>query len=170
MQIKEMLGPDYLKLNSLFSELSSNELEVIRNHVNYQTANRGQIIDLNWNNSKSIYLIVSGIVKISEIDESGEELVKEVLKEGDLFGDIIDNSIEQQYEFAEAISSRLLLAVFPLRIIKDVVERQPSFGWKYSRMIWDRYKSFETRCKIMALHKKQLQQIKCPIERLGGYR
>lgn len=153
MRITTKSTPDYLKMTQLFSELSTLELDVLRDNVRYRTIRKGDVVDYKRKEAKYVYLILSGVLKLGEINENGEEMIKEVVKEGDLFGELIQTSTDFHYEFAEAISSRVMLALIPSRILHDTMKNNSGFAMNYSKAIWLRYKKFEKRYRNLAFLK-----------------
>ena len=147
------LRPDYLRMTPLFSELSTLEVDTLRDNVRYRTIQKGDIVGNQRQEIRYVYLVLSGVLKLAEINENGEEMVKEVVKDGDLFGELIPNSNEFQYEFVEAITSRVMLVLIPSQILYDTMKNNAGFAMSYNKAIWLRYKKFEKRYRNLAFLK-----------------
>lgn len=140
----------HLKCSPLFENLSSKECSMLGENARYTTYQKGQNIRFKEESVGHLYFIVSGKVKLCEIDEDGNELIKEILKENDFFGELAPQSKSFHFEYVEAISSRVLVCKIPIAVIKDVMRSNPNFSFDITSEVWNRYKNIERRFRNVA--------------------
>ena len=78
----------YLKGSSFFKELDENKLMELSTVVKAHNVYRGESINYGDGEYSKIYFVVKGKVKIAESNDMGDELIKDILTEGDFFGDL----------------------------------------------------------------------------------
>ena len=80
-----------LSENYLFKNIKITNLEEILNEVNYmvKTFNKGQIIAQEDDSCKSLALVIEGKVEIQRIYPSGNFIVLNIVKQGDVFGEAL---------------------------------------------------------------------------------
>src|SRR5437763_16512753 len=94
----------YLKSQPLFFNLEEKELKDLAAITKVKTFHRGEPLSYGEGNFSKIYFIVKGKIKITELSEMDEELVKDILTEGDFFGDLSLEGYATD-EVAEALTS-----------------------------------------------------------------
>jgi CRP/FNR family cyclic AMP-dependent transcriptional regulator len=72
----------------LFACLSEEETQVIASQIELQRVTKGTTVMTEGDETNSLYIILSGKVKIFLNDEAGEEIILNYLGEGDYFGEI----------------------------------------------------------------------------------
>lgn len=82
------MNTQFLKGISLFESLSEAETRLIASRVTLRQWPDRAIIINEGDASDSLYIILSGKVKIFLVDETGEEIILNFLHEGDYFGEV----------------------------------------------------------------------------------
>lgn len=133
----------YLKnfnLASNFSEVQMNDLCSI---TNQKESRKGQIVYAKGG-EKKIFLLISGKIKLAEISELGDEMIKEIILPGDLFGDI--TPIEQlNYEYAEVISERASYLAISYEQFQRMMKANPTLAVNYLNKLSEKFKRLENR-------------------------
>jgi CRP/FNR family transcriptional regulator, cyclic AMP receptor protein len=134
----------HLHNHKLMSVLSSSELREICIISNFKTAKKGEIIYFSHDESNRVYTIKRGTIKIVEIDQKGNEIVKDILQEGDLFGQftLTDSNLD---EYAVAVSDYVTCCSFRLDDFEKVIERNPMLALRYTKWVGLRLKRMENR-------------------------
>ncbi len=102
----------YLKQHSLTAGLTDAQIMEMTNSVKVKNVKKGESIYMENGFESRIYLLVKGKVKISEVDDRGDELIKEILTATEMFGDLsLDSSISDD-EFAEALTENTVICSF----------------------------------------------------------
>lgn len=78
----------FLKTVPLFSELEETDLERIANVASVQKYHKDNIILIEEEVGTTMFIIMSGKVKISRISDDGREVILSILSEGDFFGEM----------------------------------------------------------------------------------
>ncbi len=134
----------HLHNHQLFNVLNSAELKQICLITNFKTAKKGEIIYFSHDESDRVYTIKRGTIKIVEIDNNGNEIVKDILQTGDLFGQFtLTNSTLDEY--AVAVSDYVTCCSFKLTDFEEVIERNPALALRYTKWVGFRLKRMENR-------------------------
>ena len=73
---------------SLFESLEDNELAVVANHLIRRRFAKNSVIINEGDTTNSLYLILSGKVKVFLNDKNGKEVILNVINAGDYFGEV----------------------------------------------------------------------------------
>ncbi len=79
---------DVLKRIPLFSELSDKELEKVSQVATRQKYHKDNLILIEEEVGSTMFIILSGRVKISRISDDGREVILSILNDGDFFGEM----------------------------------------------------------------------------------
>jgi CRP/FNR family transcriptional regulator len=126
------------------SVLSSSELREMCIISNFKTAKKSEIIYFSHDESSRVYTIKRGTIKIVEIDKKGNEIVKDILQEGDLFGQftLTDSNLD---EYAVAVSDYVTCCSFRMDDFEKVIERNPALALQYTKWVGLRLKRMENK-------------------------
>jgi CRP/FNR family transcriptional regulator len=112
--------------------------------ITYQKESRKGQIAYAKGGEKKIFLLISGKIKLSEISERGDEMIKELIYPGDLFGDI--TPVEQMnYEYAEVLSERASYLSIGYDQFQRLIKSNPSLAVNYLNMLSEKFKRLEMR-------------------------
>ncbi len=112
----------------------------------FKRAHKNEIIFFSDESVKRIFLLKKGLVKISVVDEAGNELTKELIQPGDLFGEILlTKTTSQPSEYAKVLSDEVIICSFTLDDFEHVLEQNPSISLKYTKQVGDKLKLLEIR-------------------------
>jgi len=78
---------EFLKSTPYFSGLSSAELDSVRKFIFEKAAERGEIILLEGESAETLYLVVSGVVKVFKTSADGKEQILRLVRLGESFND-----------------------------------------------------------------------------------
>lgn len=134
----------HLHNHKLMSVLSSSELKEICVITNFKTAKKGEIIYFSHDESSRVYTLKRGTIKIVEIDAKGNEIVKDILQEGDLFGQFTLTN-ETLDEYAVAMSDYVTCCSFRMDDFENIIERNPALALRYTKWMGFRLKRMENR-------------------------
>ena len=79
---------EFLKFIPYFSELSSTELDSIRQFIFEKTAERGELILLEGEPAETLFFVVSGAVKVFKTSTEGKEQILNIVRPGESFNDV----------------------------------------------------------------------------------
>jgi CRP/FNR family transcriptional regulator, cyclic AMP receptor protein len=130
----------HLRNHKLFSVLNNRQIEELCVIIKYKKAHRNEIIYFSDEDVKRIYFLKKGRVKIVEPGENGQEVIKEILSQGDLFGEIALDHGKGTPEYAQAISSEVDICSFTLDHFERVLEKYPEIALKFTKLVGFRFK------------------------------
>jgi len=76
----------YIRRHPLFRDIKRESLRQIASHMSLIEERKGNILYFQGDHARSVYLIRSGLIKLSRITPEGRELTFCIFKENDLFG------------------------------------------------------------------------------------
>jgi len=92
-ETKEIQLKMYLKGVPLFCNLNEGQISVLSRIGVIRTFKKGRVIVYQNDPGDSLYIVVSGLVKVTLLNEDGREIVLSILTKGDFFGELalLDN-------------------------------------------------------------------------------
>lgn len=134
----------YLRNHKLFSTLSNeqiNDLCIISRH---KGAKKGEAIYFGDDLQNRIFLLKKGIIKIVEFNENGDEMIKDIIQKGDLFGSISSDD-DVINESAVAMSPEAIVCSFRINDFENMISRNPDIALKYFKFIGLKLKKIENK-------------------------
>ena len=131
----------YLRNHELFSKLDTEEIQDLCIISSYKQANKGEYIYFGNEQIDRLYILKKGRIKIAYFDEKDAEVVTEILKEGDIFGEVsLTQSPNQNNEFAMAMSEEVSICSFTLSNFENLLNKKPELAIGFSKMVGDKLK------------------------------
>lgn len=90
----------------------------------------------------SIFIIRSGRVKISKVTEDGREIILNLLKTGDVFGEMAFLEETPRDTFAEALDDTNLFILKKIDLLQ-LIKRRPAITYRLAKIIGERRKEAE---------------------------
>jgi CRP/FNR family cyclic AMP-dependent transcriptional regulator len=134
----------YLKTFNLATNLSETQVSELCNNFLQKEAKKGQVIYAKGGDKK-VFLLISGKVKISEINSSGDEMIKELVLPGDLFGDVMLHYEGPNYEYAEVVSERVIYYAIGQEQLSQLMRTNHVLTMNYMAKVSEKFKSLENR-------------------------
>jgi len=106
---------------------------------------KGESIYLEDGFDSRIYLVIKGKIKVSEVDDRGDELIKEIISADEVFGDVtLDGSISDD-EFAEAMTENCVVCSFNSAEFKKIMQANPLLAMNYAAQVSTKLRRLENR-------------------------
>ncbi len=118
------------------------ELNILHNFI---IADKEAYIYFDPQNLNKLYFVKEGFVKIGTIDEEGNELIKDILQPGDVFGQITLEKAQMLGEFAQAHKCETILCAFTIQDFEKLLCRRPDMAVSFSKKVGQRLKRVENR-------------------------
>ena len=134
-----------IRRNDFLDKLTINDYETLNILHNYIIADKDAYIYFDAQYLNKLYFVKEGYVKIGNIDDSGEELVKEILQPGDVFGQFMLERSNLNGEFAQAHKCETVLCAFTITDFEKLLEIRPDLSIAFSRKIGQKLKKVENR-------------------------
>ena len=129
----------------LWSKLTDEEYEELGLVHNYIEARKGDFIYFDSHLLNKLFFIKDGYIRIGYINEKGEEVVKEIIQKGEIFGQftLLKNNLNG--EFAQAFKSDVSLCAFNIEDFEKILLRKPQLAIHYSKQMGQKLRHTENR-------------------------
>lgn len=125
----------YLRDHKLFRALSFSQIKQLCIIVGFKKAKKGDVIYFSSSEVPRIFLLKKGHIKIVSIDEQGNETIKDIIRKGDLFGELTLENDRHSNEYAIALTDEVAICSFLLSDFEDLLLRNPSLALSYTKFV-----------------------------------
>ncbi len=134
-----------IRRNDFLDKLSTRDYETLNILHNYIIADKDAYIYFDARYLNKLYFVKEGFVKIGVVDDNGDELVKEILQPGDVFGQFMLERNNMMGEFAQAHKCETILCAFTIQDFARLLSLRPDLSIVFSRKIGQKLKNVENR-------------------------
>jgi CRP/FNR family transcriptional regulator, cyclic AMP receptor protein len=135
----------YLKNHPMLSALSEQKLKDAASMAKIRTVYRGEMISYGEPGYTRIHFLVKGKVKITDTGNADNELVKDILTEPDIFGDLGLEGRLLNDECAEALTANTIICSFHVGDFKRILEENPVMILNYAQKVNSKLQRLEIR-------------------------
>ncbi|MFT6872391.1 MAG: CRP/FNR family cyclic AMP-dependent transcriptional regulator [Parvicella sp.] len=135
----------YLRNYGLFSDLRKEQIHDLCSISRFIRMKKGQTIYFANDESKRLYFLINGKIKISEVDGLGNEMIKDIILTGDLFGEIPITNFQVSQEFAEILSREVILCTFTMDEFEKLMHKHPILALSFSKKMGEKLRRLEHR-------------------------
>src|SRR5690242_16728883 len=125
----------YLKSHPLLASLPEQKLAEAAALAKIRTVYRGEIIGYGEAAYTKIHFLVKGKVKITDLAKQENELIKDILTEPDIFGDLSLDGHLQVNEAAEALTANTIVCSFYIGDFKKILAENPMMALDFTRKV-----------------------------------
>jgi CRP/FNR family cyclic AMP-dependent transcriptional regulator len=129
----------------LWCNLSDKEYQDLNVEHRVIEVPKGQYIYFEAYNHNKIYFIKEGTIKIGYIDQAGNEKVKEIIQQGELFGQFSLERNNLHGEFAQAYRNDVSLCSFTIDDFERLLKSRPDLALRYSKQVGAKLRNIENR-------------------------
>ncbi len=143
-----MLATDQMLIirrHDFFAQLSDDDYESLDILHNFKEARRNDYIYFEANQCRNLYFVKDGFVKIGYHDKEGNEVIKEIIGGGDIFGLVTLEEKNMEGEFAQAYKSDVSLCMFRVEEFSKLLGRRPQLAIRFSQQIGTKVNRLENR-------------------------
>ena len=133
----------HLEKHPLISSLTKNELLELEQNSKLKTIKKGNSVPLSIH-SNTVYIVLSGCLKIFEMNLNGQSLVKEVLKKGGVFGAFLSDDPDH-LEYATSSSEQAVLCCLSYSVINRITLQNHTFSSHLNHMVSKKLRNIENR-------------------------
>jgi len=135
----------YLRNHPLLASLSEQKLKEACSAAKIKTVYRGEVISCGETGYTKVHFLVKGKIKITDVSNSESELVKDILTEPDIFGDLSLEDNVPAYECAEALTANTIICSFYISDFKKILEESPVVMLGFARKVNSKLQRLENR-------------------------
>lgn len=129
----------------LWAHLSDEEYEELNIIHNFMEVKKGDYIYFESHFHNKLYFIKEGHIRIGYIDDTGEEVIKEIIRKGEIFGQFTLEKNNLNGEFARAYKSDVSLCAFDVDAFEKLLNQKPQLAIGYSRQMGHKLRNAEYR-------------------------
>ncbi len=133
----------------LWCHLSDEEYDELNIAHHFIEAKKGDYIYFDSHHLNKLYFVKDGYIKIGYIDENGNEIIKEIIKEGEIFGQFALERNNLNGEFAKAYKRDVSLCAFSIEDFEKLLKKRPDLAIKYSKQVGEKLRRAEFRLITM---------------------
>jgi CRP/FNR family transcriptional regulator len=138
-----------LRNYDLWCHLNDEEYENLNISHHFIEAKKGDYIYFDSHHLNKLYFVKDGYIKIGYIDEEGNEIIKEIIREGEIFGQFALEKNNLNGEFARAYKGNVSLCAFSIEDFEKLLKKRPELAIKYSKQVGDKLRRAEFRLLSM---------------------
>jgi CRP/FNR family transcriptional regulator, cyclic AMP receptor protein len=134
-----------LRNYDLWCNLNDEEYENLNVAHHFIEANKGDYIYFDSHHLNKLYFVKNGYIKIGYIDDEGNEIIKEIIREGEIFGQFSLEKNNLNGEFAKAYKGNVSLCAFSIEDFENLLKKKPELAIKYSKQVGEKLRRAEFR-------------------------
>lgn len=137
----------YLHEHKLFKNLSYSEIDALCILKRFKRSKKNELLDLPYSEKERIYFLKKGVIKLLRINDSGEEVLLDILQQGDLFGDLNLEKTSENEEFFQTVSEEAIICTFDRERLEELMFKKPDFALNYIKFIGFNFKKIQNSYK-----------------------
>lgn len=130
---------------NLFAHLTHEEFDELDLLHNFIEAKKGDYIYFESQYLNKLYFIKEGFIKIGYIDNNGNEIIKEIIQKGEIFGQFTLERSNLNGEFAQVHKSDVSLCAFTIENFQSVLNKNNQLAVAYSKQVGNKLRKVENR-------------------------
>ena len=139
----------YLEQVNLFKILCPHKYAAFKDCHNFDQYNKSDYVYFEEDASQKVFLIDKGKVKLGYYTEEGDEIVKAILRRGELFGEKAILGEEKRTEFAQALVDDTVICPVHVNTLHDLMRDNQTFTLKIYKFISFRIRKLERRLRLL---------------------
>jgi CRP/FNR family transcriptional regulator, cyclic AMP receptor protein len=129
----------------LWCHLNEDDYEELDLTHRYIEAKKGEYIYFEAFNHNKLYFIKEGYIRIGFIDNEGNEIIKEIIQQGEVFGQFTLEKNNLNGEFAQAYKADVSLCAFNIEDFEKLLNRKPEMALKYTKQVGNKLRNIQNR-------------------------
>lgn len=130
---------------SVLKDLPEDQQEFLNRYVQSKQYPKSTFIYNVGEEADWVYFVTEGVVKTGTINEEGKEVIKNILYPGEMFGELGLSGMLERPDFASSLKSNVEIIRIPVKILKDLITRNPEVGLRMIEKLGARITRSEKR-------------------------
>src|SRR5438477_4023783 len=124
-----------IRRHDFFMQLTDEDYDCLNILHNFKEAKRNDFIYFESHQNRNLYFVKDGFVKIGYHDREGNEVIKEIIGSGDIFGQITLEEKNSEGEFAQAYKADVSLCMFRIQEFVALLEKRPKLAISFTQQV-----------------------------------
>ncbi|GAB3655202.1 Crp/Fnr family transcriptional regulator [Echinicola sediminis] len=156
----------YLRDHKFFREISNKDLKSLCVISGFKKGKKGDLVFFGSEEQSMIFFLKKGVIKIVSIGKDGEEIVQEVVRKGDIFGQFPDASddTKERNEYGIVLTNNVVLCSFTVKDFEALMMKKPELALKYTKFIGLKFKRISNNYTNLFLKSAEHRLIQFLIE------
>ncbi|WP_461788001.1 Crp/Fnr family transcriptional regulator [Pedobacter sp.] len=137
----------YLHDHQLFRNLSFSEIDSLCILKKFKKSQKNELLDLPFSSKERIYFLKRGAIKLLRLNGDGEEILIDILQEGDVFGDLNLEMPTENDEFFKVVTEEAIICTFYRERLEEIMYKKPDFALNYIKFIGFNFKKIQNSYK-----------------------
>lgn len=134
---------------NLFGLLCPHKFKAFKTQHEFDAYKKKDYIYFEEDAANKVYLIEKGKVKIGYYNEDGAEVIKAILRKGELFGEKAILGENTRDEFAQSIDNNTSICPVSVGTMHQLMRDNQSFSFKIYKFIGFKFKKLERRLQLL---------------------
>lgn len=134
-----------IRKNDFLAKLSLEEYNLLNIIHNYTLADKNDYIYFDPQSLNKLYFVKKGYVRLGYLDDNGNDIVKDILRPGDVFGQFTLEQENKSGEYALAYKTNVALCTFTVGDFKKLLEKRPDLSIEYAKKVGKQLRQVENR-------------------------
>ena len=135
----------YLENFNLFAGLAKEDLKEVARIATHREAKKDQYIYFPEEPSSSVFFLKQGKVKLGTYSEDGKELIKTILSDGEVFGELAITGEEKRRDFAQSLDDNVVICAMTREEMVKLMSEHPKLSYQITKLIGLRLQRTERR-------------------------
>lgn len=129
----------------VFAQISEQEYEELNLIHHFKETEKGDYIYFEPALQNKLYFLKDGYIKLGYVDDQGNEVIREIIQPGEVFGQITLEKSNDLNEFAQAYRSKVSLCAFNVEDFRRILEQRPAIALQFNKQVGARLRRLESR-------------------------
>jgi CRP/FNR family transcriptional regulator len=134
-----------VRRNDFLAQLSDEDYDLLDITHNVVIAEKNTYIYFDAHQLNKLYFVKEGFVRIGNVDDEGNELVRDILQPGDVFGQITLSPENLEGAFAQAHKAEVALCSFTVQRFEALLHQRPDLAIVFAKKVGQRMRRMESR-------------------------
>jgi len=134
---------------NLFRILCPHLFEQYKDKHNFKQYKKNDSVYIEGDSAEKIFLIANGKIRVGYYNEDGKEILKAILRKGEIFGELAILGEKERSEFARVIDNNTILCPMSVEVLKSLMYKNENFSLKIYKLIGFRLKKIERRLNLI---------------------
>lgn len=134
-----------VRRNDFLAQLSDADYDLLDVAHNVVRAEKNAYIYFDAQQLHKLYFVKDGFIRIGNVDDEGNELIRDILQPGDVFGQLSLLPGNLGGEFAQAHKGEVVLCSFTTERFESLLQRRPELAIVFAKKVGLRMQRMESR-------------------------